>query len=249
MHFLRYYLWIAPNVLLGLFSFVFFRRRLQFQLPSLAIYVIVTLLQFLVEVSCGFYSPFPYRAYGWTLAVGNCLTATLAIWVLYELASKLVFPASSFAALGRRLFGVSLVVLVFVAAAISGSLSDFSTYRAFNLFGVVNFSSALVKAGLLLVLLVFSRALNVSWKNWLVGIALGFGVDACFDLSSAAWRTVSGRAALISVDIAQGVGFHLCVVIWLIYLLLPDRPVQFPGNGLGTDDLDVWNEQLQNIIR
>lgn len=249
MHFFRYYLWIAPNLLLGLFLFMFFRRRLQSQLPSLAMYVIVSLVQFLAEVSCGFYSPFRYRFYGWMLAFGNSITATLAIWVLYELASKLAFPASSFAALGRWLFLVSLVVLIFIAAAVSGALSDFSIYRAFNLFGVVNFSSALIKAGLLLVLLVFSRALNVSWKNWLVGIALGFGVDACFDLSSSAWRAVYGRAGLISVDIAQGVGFHLCVVIWLIYLLLPDRPVQFPSKGVRADDLEGWNEQLENIIR
>ena len=249
MHFLRYYLWIAPNVLLGLFLFVFFCRRLQYQLSSLVIYVIVSLVQFLAEVSCGFHSPFPYRAYGWILAFGNGLTAILAIWILYKLASKLLFPTSSFAALGRWFFVVSLVVLIFIAATVSGGLSDFSIYRAFNLFGVLNFSSALIKAGLLLVLLVFSRALNLSWTNWLVGITLGFGVDACFDLSSAAWRAVYGRAALISVDIAQGIGFHLCVVIWLIYLLLPDRPAQFPGNGLRTDDLEVWNEQLQNIIR
>ncbi len=249
MHFFRYYLWIAPSLVLGLVFFLLLRRKLHFRLPSFAIYTAVQVLTFVATVICSLHSPFSYRVYGWILALGDGFGAILAVWVLYELASKLVFTHSMFAKLGQRLFGLALVILVLSSAAISGALSDHSIYRALNLFEEINFSSAFIKVGLLLVLLVFSHALSVSWKNWLVGIALGFGVDACFDLSSSAWRAVYGRAALISVDIAQGVGFHLCVVIWLIYLLLPDRPVQFPSKGLRTDELDAWNEQLQNIVR
>jgi hypothetical protein len=248
MLFLRYYLWIVPNVLLGLVLFLFLGRKLHFQLPSFAIYAAVQLLDFLATVMCALHSPFPYRVYGWILALGDGLNAILAVWVLYELTVKLVLSLSCFAKLSRRLFAASLAVLLLSSAAISGGLSDHSIHRALNLFEDINFSSAFIEVGLLLVLLVFSRALNVSWRNWLVGIALGFGVDACFDLSSAAWRAVYGRPALISVDITQGIGFHICVLIWLVYLLLPERPSRSSGSKLGKEELEAWSEQLEKIV-
>lgn len=170
----------------------------------------------------------------------------LAVWVLYELTVKLVL-SFSFAKLSRKLFAGSFAILVLSSAAISGGLSDHSIYRGLNIFEDINFSSAFIKVGLLLVLLVFSRALNISWRNWLVGIALGFGVDACFDLSSAALRAY-GRTALISVDIVQGIGFHICVLIWLVYLLLPERPSAASGSKLHKEDIEAWNEQLEKIV-
>jgi hypothetical protein len=249
MLFLRYYLWIAPYILLGLFFFLFLRRKLYLQLPSFAIYVAIQLLGFLGTLICSLHRPFSYRVYGWILMLGDSLSGIVAVWVLYELVSKLIVPRPTLVKLGQRLFAVALVILVLSSAAISGRLSDHSIYRALNFFEDINFSSAFIKVGLLLVLLVFSRALNVSWSNWFVGIALGFGVDACFDLSTAAWRAAYGRAALISVDIVQGVGFHICVVIWLVYLLLPEGPSRSTGPKLHKEDLEAWSDQLQNIVR
>jgi hypothetical protein len=248
MHFLRYYLWIAPNVLLGLFFFLFLRRKLYQQLPSLAIYCAVSLLEFLGAVICNLLSPFPFSTYAWILVIGDGLTAILAVWVIYELASRLVFPRLSLPKFGRRLFSVALTTLVLGAAALSGTLADFSVHRVAHLFEAINFSSALIEAGLLLVLLVFSRVLSIPWRSWWVGIALGFGVSSSFNLASAAWRAVYGRVALIPVDIVQMTGFHICVLIWLLYLVLPDRPSPPPGSKLHKEDLEAWSEQMEKIV-
>lgn len=249
MLFLRYYLWIAPNVLLALFLLLFLRRRLHLQLPSLLLYVTVQLGGFLVSVVFKLMSPFPIRAYQWVcLIFANGLLALAELWAVYELWDKLVFSRSSLARLGRLLLSCSLAALFLGAAGISPTLSRVGLDRVANVYETLDFSSSLVLTGLLVVLSVFSRALRLSWRNWIVGITLGFGIIASVQLSSAAWRAALGEKAFIPVDIAQGFAFQFCVLVWLVYLLLPERP-KFSGSGPRVEDLECWNEQLQQITR
>jgi hypothetical protein len=41
-------------------------------------------------------------------------------------------------------------------------------------------------------------------------------------------------------------GFHICALIWLIYLLLPEK--QDDGNLPKPDEMDQWNEELGKIV-
>lgn len=248
MLFLRYYLWIAPHLLLALILWLFLRRGLQRQLFSFFLYVALELIVFLVSVAFRLTSPFPINAYRWIVSVfGNGLLSLTVLWVIYELWDKLVFSRSSLARVGRLLLSGSLAVLLLAAAAVSGTFSNIDLQRVGRIFEILDFSSSLIQAGLLVILFLFSRTLRISWRSWMVGIALGFGISACVDLSSAAWRAELGKRALIPVDIAQMGAFHLCVIVWLVYLLLPERP-KFTGSGLQREDLEAWNEQLQKIV-
>jgi hypothetical protein len=248
MLFVRYYLWIAPHILLGVFLVIFFVKGLQGQLPSVATYASVNLALFLLGVICRLRSPFPTDAYRWiVLVLGGGLLTAADLWVIYELLNKLVLSRSSLARMGRLLLSGTLAVLLLGAAAAVGTVSKIGVDQALNIFEAVDLSSSLIIVGLLLVLFIFSHVLRISWRNWVVGIALGFGISACADLSTAAWRSALGRPAFIPVDIVQMGAFHLCVIIWLTYLLLPESP-KFTGSGLQRDDLDAWNEQVQKIV-
>ena len=247
MLFLRYYLWITPNLLLALFLLLLVRRRLHSQVPSLLLYVTIQVAGFLFSVVFRLISPFPIHAYQWVcLIFANGLLALAELWVVYELWDKLVFSRSSLARTGRLLLSCSLAALFLAAAGISATLSSVGLDRIANIYEVLDFSSSLVLTGLLVVLALFSRALRLSWRNWILGIALGFGIIASVQLSSAAWRSALGEKAFIPVDIAQGLAFHFCVVVWLVYLVLPERP-KFSGSGPRAEDLERWSEQLQHI--
>lgn len=248
MLFLRYYLWIAPNLLLALFLFFFLSRRLRVQLPSLLLYITIQLSGFLLSVTFRLISPFPVHAYQWVCLVFiNGLLALSELWVVYELWEKLVFSRSSLARTGRLLLSCSLAALFLAAVGLSATLSGIGIYRVANIYEILDFSSSLVLTGLLVVLSLFSRALRLSWRNWMVGIALGFGIIASVELSSAAWRAAIGEKAFIAVDVAQGFAFHFCAVVWLVYLLLPERP-RLTGSGLRKDDLEAWSEQTEKLI-
>jgi hypothetical protein len=247
MFFLRYYLWVAPHLLLGWFLIASPRRGLHRQLPIFFVSALFEMLQFLVLYSLSLVSPLPRDVYYPALTLGTGIGACLELAVIYELANELLLTQSSRARVLRPLLRWALVVLVLAAGISSGALSSISVRRITNTFEVLDFSSGLILAGLMLVLFLFSRTLHVSWRGRPAGMALGFGIMACINLSAAALRSGLGKSAFVAVDITQMAAFHVCVLVWLVYLYLPNRAPEFAGSGLGKSDIQFWDQELQRI--
>jgi hypothetical protein len=173
----------------------------------------------------------------------------LGLAVVYELANKLLISRSSIASVLRLTLRLSLAVLVLGAAIGAGSLSQISTQRVMNIFETLDFSSSLILAGMLVTLFAFARALWISWHSWIGGVALGFGISATIDLASAALRAVLGHKSFIAVDISQMAAFHVCVVIWLVSLYVPDRAPTFDDKALKVSDMELWGQELQRMVQ
>jgi hypothetical protein len=247
MLFLRYYLWVAPHLLLAWVLITFFRRGMYRQLPIFSAYAAFETLLFLTLLTLSLLSPFPGGVYYSTLVFGTGINSCLKLAVIYELAYELLLTQSSRARLLRPLLRWTLVVLIFAAAVSSGALSGVSIRRVTNVFQVLDFSSSLIEVGMLVTLFLFSRALHVSWRSQPAGVALGLGVSACIDLATAALRSGLGKSAFVVVDITQMAAFHVCVLVWLVYLYLPDRTPAFAGTGLGKSDIQFWEQELQRM--
>jgi hypothetical protein len=247
MLFLRYYFWIAPHLFLGVLVAGFLRRGLRKQLPIFFAYMVFTLINFLVLF--GVSLVMPLNSYRWVLLWGMAVSSLLQFAVIYELASELILSRSPLAVPLRNLLrGVSAVLLL-VAAGISGAFSSISVQRVVNVLQVVDFSSSVVRCGLLIILFVFTRALQISWRSRSAGIALGFGILASIELAGVGLRGAFGRSGYITVDLVQMAGFHVCVLIWLVYLFLPERTPAFTGRGLPEADLALWDQELQRMVQ
>jgi hypothetical protein len=249
MLFASYYLWIAPHILLAIFLIWLLRRGWQRQLPIFISYVVFELVQFIVLFAIFLHSPFPAALYKWTLVIGTGTVSILELGVIYELANELLLSRSSLASILRPVLQVILASLVLLAAIGSGAFSEISVQRVINVFEMIDFSSNLVEAGMVLALLIFARALRVSWHSWVAGVAVGFGISASIDLISAALRAEWGKRGLIAADLTQMAGFHVCVVIWLLSLFLADRTAPFPDGKLKISDLELWDQELQGIVQ
>jgi hypothetical protein len=249
MLFTSYYLWIAPHILLGIFLTCLFRRGLQRQLPIFVGYVLFELVQFTVLFIIFLHSPFPAAIYQWTLVVGTGISSILELGVIYELANELLLSRSSLASVLRPLLQVILALLLLGAAIGSGAFSVISIQRVTNIFEMIDSSSNLIEAGMVLALFIFARALRVSWRSWIAGVALGFGLSASINLISAAMRAEWGKRAFNAADLAQMTGFHVCVVIWLASLFLVDRTPPFPDGKLKISDLELWDQELQRMVQ
>lgn len=249
MFYASYYLWIAPHVLLSIFLICLLGSRLQRQLPIFVGYVVFELVQFTALFTIYLHSPFSAVIYKWTLVVGTGISSILELGVIYELANELLLSRSTLASVLRPALQVILALLVLCAAIGSGAVSGISVQRVTNVFEMLDFSSNLIEAGMVLALFIFARALRVSWRSWIAGVTLGLGVSASIDLVSAALRAEWGNRGFVAADLTQMAGFHVCVVIWLVSLFVADRTPPFPDAKLKISDLELWDEELQRMVQ
>jgi hypothetical protein len=109
----------------------------------------------------------------------------------------------------------------------------------------------LVESGLLVFTFLFSSYFHLSWIRALFGIILGLGISACVHLATWAMLANGGlpdskRVILVFLNMAT---YHVCVLIWFYYLLVPGKVLVKPSVPLPENDLDVWNRELERLAQ
>lgn len=237
-----------PHVLQGFVLLILLRKRLHQQLPLFCVFTVFEILRFVLLFTVSrLVTDSTIGVYLWFVTCTGAIDAALQLAVLYELTQTLIFSRTSLGSMLRRVFMWTSAGLVLAAAATSGSLHDITRAKIGNGFEILDFSTGLVQVGILVALFLFSRVLRISWRGRATGVALGFGVSACIELATAALRAGLGRSAFIALDITQMSAFHVSVVIWLVYLLLPDQAPAFAGRGFEKSDIQLWDKELQRM--
>jgi hypothetical protein len=192
MLFLRWYFFVAPNVLLGCCAFFFWRRHLQRQYPIFAAYIAFQLLEFAILFIADLLIVLisSLATYRWLLVVGTGVTAAIQIGVLYELAGELLLSRSSLTRSVGPLLRWSLATALLAGAGFSAILPRTGSERVVLAFQALDFASNLMGAGLLLALMLYTRALRISWRSLPAGIALGFGINASAEICGAALLSI-----------------------------------------------------------
>jgi hypothetical protein len=107
----------------------------------------------------------------------------------------------------------------------------------------------MVQCGLLLSLLLLSRFLGLTWRRPAFGITLGLGILASVDLATAALRAeFTSDAAREFLNLLTTGTYLVCVLIWIAYLLVPDRRAVTP-TVVHHDEVEVWNRELQHFLK
>jgi ABC-type transport system involved in multi-copper enzyme maturation permease subunit len=121
--------------------------------------------------------------------------------------------------------------------------------RAMSGIYVLSRTISLVQCGLLALLFLFSSHFRLSWRSYVLGIAVGLGTFSSVDLATAAIQVWSGPAAGIHVllDFVTMGTYHCSVLIWLFYILAPE-PAQATVKQLPDVDLEKWNTELQRLL-
>jgi hypothetical protein len=252
MLFLNYYLWTAPHVLLGICVWICLRQGLGKQFPFFVTYMIAesvsflaTFLAFLRSLWNPTHSLHTYRLIAvWGLGI----ISLVSFGVIYELVNQLILSRSTLAKTLRPVMRWSAAILLLLTAIVSAHLGV-TLDRLMSVFEVLDFSTSVLQVGLLLVLLLFSRVLRIGWRSLPMGIALGLGILGCVELSTAPLFAVFHVHRYALIDDVRMVGFHACVLVWLGYLIFPDRGPEFGGKPLQTSDLEPWDEELQKMVR
>jgi len=251
MLFLSWYLWVVPHILVGVCLIGLLRRR-GAQAPSMFVgYLIVQVVSFFCLLP-----PLILRFPSATLWYERINIADLAaselftLGAIYQLTNELALSRLPLRDAVRSLMRWTLAALLPVAAVMLALFQNSSLRSTWKVFQMMDFSGNLIKLGLLLALLLFTRALHISWRSLPAGIVLGFGIDGSVELSAATLFSVLRQSKnLVLLDAVRMSAFHVCVLIWLVYIFLPSKPPSFSGHKPVRTDLESWDQELQKMVR
>jgi hypothetical protein len=242
--FTLYYLWIAPHTLLAVVPVLMYTRRLHKNFPVFFFYTLYETCEFLllfIAYTSGHGRGVLYRYVFITTLAGS---TALRFGIIQEIVNNVFhdYPRLERIATAsmRWLTGLLLFAAVLSVFYSSGTIPD-------NLLGVIRLlgrSVAIIQAGLLLFLFLFSRMFGLSWRSFVFGIAFGFAIFSSTELAK--WTL--GLRALTEhsrdlLDLLPTGSYHVSVLLWLGYLLAAEKPVDAPTYTV--PEMDQWSGELE----
>lgn len=225
------------------------RRGLLREFPVFSSYLIFhtadTLSAFLIYQYLGRAS-LPYFYEYWT---AQAIGLVLRFAVIYEIFSHVLRPYEGLRRGSTVMFrwvGVFLI-LAGIAVALAGPSNE--PVWAVRGALVTQRSIDVVQCGLLVLLFLFASYFALTWRNYVFGIALGFGLMATLELLASAIAAqssplVSGVVLNSVPRVAYGIG----TMIWVAYLALPE-PSRLEIRLLPQHDLEKWNQELLQLLQ
>lgn len=245
---LFYYLWIAPHILLGVILLLLIRRRLYKQFSMFLLYAVFELVQFTVLLAVFIHSgSLADERYRGAFALGTAISAGLRFGIIYEVFAEVFRNYNALSESGRVWFRRATIILLLIGVALAGTHGN-GADGFLLVVPILDRTVSLMQCGLLMFLFLFSRYFALSWRNSAFGIALGFGILASSELANSAIRSQIG----IGSDLLDNLGmaiYHGCVLIWIFYLVAPERSIDHRALRPPENNLEVWNEELQRLLQ
>jgi hypothetical protein len=245
------YLWVAPNLLFLFLGFLIWQRGLAREVPAFFAFAVLSSLGDLAVFGADV-APFVSPINFWRVEWANLLLETvLRFFVIAEVFSKLLAPYPSISRLGRMLVSGIGAVLVLLAGIFAGFGHGDNPYLLISGFHLLEQTVFLIELGLLVFLFFFAVYFHLSWDRLSFGILIGLGISSCEHLAT--WAIVANAGpnehTRTLFDLLGMATYHLCVLVWLYYLLVPQKVVSKSVVPLPENNLAVWNRELERLLQ
>lgn len=242
--FVLFYLWIAPHVLLVIVPVLMYVRRLHRKFPLFFAYTLYEVIVFLLLFTTHWWGhglAGMYRSLFTVTALGSTV---LRFGIIQELFNSVLqgYPRLMLIASRSMLWitGILLVSAIVLAVYSPGVVTD----HLLKGVALLDRSIAIIQAGMLFFLFLFSRMLGLLWRSVAFGIALGFGIYASAELIVSALRlTDLTDHAKDLLDLLPTGTYHVSVLLWLGYLLAAEKPVNAYSGTV--PELELWSSELE----
>jgi hypothetical protein len=246
---LWHYGWIAPNVLTAVLAACIWRRGLHRQYPVFSYYLIFVSLEGLCLYALDVI-PWVSSTIWWSAFwVGAIIEGLWKVVVIAELLHHLLHSWPSVAKLGRNLVSGAGVILVLVAAVAAAFAAPDNAPWLIGGAHILSQTLYLIESGVIISIFVLAACFKVPWDRTSFGIALAFAIVWCGHL--AFWAVVAGGLVRNRgwEDLAFMGTYHLGVLIWFYYLLIPHKVVTKPLVSMPENSLAVWNRELERLLQ
>jgi hypothetical protein len=186
-----------------------------------------------------------------TLCVGLVMGGLLKFGVVGELFLHLLRPWPALGKLGNRLIsgaGAVLVLLAVLAAAYAPI--DNPRFAIISRAHVLEQTLFIIQCGLVLFVFLFAAYFGLAWNNRTFGIAIGLGILSCEHMAT--WAIMASGALLNKrylLDFLNMATYHVCVLIWFYYLLIPEKGATTSTVSLPENNLAIWNRELERLLQ
>jgi hypothetical protein len=239
----QYVTWFFAPALLAATAMVMYRRKLHERFPMFFTYAI---FQVVSNLCLFLASSTSYRNYFYAYWVSTCLSIIIGFLVIHEIFEYAIRPYTGLRDLARMMFHWVALVLLLVSGIIGftspGSNADHLVMALVNLERGIR----LMQCGMLLFIAVFAARLGLTWRDLPCGIALGFGIFACTDLTMYSLRVQLGPEWNLAVSRITTSAYALSAMIWMSFTLLPQAArvrIEVPFQPV----FDRWNQAALSI--
>jgi len=177
---------------------------------------------------------------------GDAAAIVLALSIVFEISWHFM-RSYPFLRLFLRVLWISAVVAFAVALTmLLWTKGPVGTDLALEWIILTERSARFLQVCLLIVAIALMSRLGLTWQNYSVGIAAGFGVYAALDLALLELRAHLHAVTVTAFVLMRSAAYNLGVAIWAFYFLRPQggKPV---GSLPGTD-LANWNNALTEHV-
>ena len=249
--FLWHYLWLAPHVLQLALAIVLCRRGVHKLFPVFLAYSIFEAIEEFTLYGMDVLPSVSGETFWRAFCVGLVIEGLITFTLIGELALHLLRPWPAVAKLGNQLIrgaGVVLVLLATLAAAYAPI--DNPQNAIISRSHILQQTLYIVLSGLLLSLFLFAAYFKLSWNNFAFGIALGLGISSCMHLATWAVMANGGLSDKRHLlDLLNMATYHLCVLVWFYYLLVPKKIRTKSAVPLPEHNLEIWNRELERLLQ
>lgn len=237
--------WVLGTAMLGLVSALVRRRRLSNEFPFFSTYIYFHFVYAIAERILGLrLDPIASWYVYWLREVMDIF---LILGVVHELFTKALEPYPTLQKVGSRLYVSGAVVLSVIALWMAMSYHYTIVARVEN--GLQNMVRGLhfVEISLVFLLFVFSRVFGLSWRHYLFGIALGFGVKSCLQVLAQSLWLQRGYPGTLVANIFAQVAFLSGMGIWS-YFLATEESRAAELTAMESPQLARWDSALEVLL-
>jgi hypothetical protein len=248
---LWHYLWVAPNLLLGVLAGILWKRGLQKRFRSFFLYVWFQAMQWLVLYPMDLLPSVSGKAF-WRVCWGGAVLESFLVFLLISDIFASVFGQyEALARFGKLLICWGGALLIVTATGVAAYAPIQNRFLPIQGTHVLEEAMYIVVSGLMLLLFTSAAYFRLVWQHKLYGVALGLGFSSCIHLATWAIsaNTALSNSARNALDLVDMASFHVAVLIWFYYLLIPEKVrAKQPAVSLPENYLAVWNRELERLL-
>jgi hypothetical protein len=235
-------LWFVPLAMQCVIALVMLCRGLVGQFPFFFSYTVLLP----ARDATLYFLPQPGNRYSSVFWWGEAAAILLALGVIFEISWHFVRPYP-FLRLFLRVLWISAVLVGAAALAMliwtkGPAGADVALERII----LTERSARFLQVCLLIVAIAMMSRLGLTWRQYSLGIAAGFGVYAALDLVLLEFRAHLHVLHDATFVLLRSAAYNLGVAIWAFYFLWPrngNRVDRLPGT-----DLETWNDALTRHV-